>query len=50
LSVSPRTEWEFVLHTARLYERMGCDVLALNLGMLAFFTTRRYLFANSHAF
>jgi hypothetical protein len=32
LSVSPRTEWEFVLHTAGLYERMGCDLLALDLG------------------
>ncbi|KAF1831934.1 hypothetical protein BDW02DRAFT_571508 [Decorospora gaudefroyi] len=24
-------EWEFVLHTASLYGRMGCDVLALDL-------------------
>jgi hypothetical protein len=24
-------EWDFVLHTANLYERMGCDVLALDL-------------------
>jgi len=31
LSVSPRAEWDFILHTARLYERMGCDVLALDL-------------------
>lgn len=31
--VSPRAEWEFVLHTARLYERMGCDLLALDLGL-----------------
>lgn len=31
LSVSPRAEWEFILHTARLYERMGCDLLALDL-------------------
>ena len=29
--VSPRDEWEFVLHTANLYERMGCDLLALDL-------------------
>ncbi|KAF2488393.1 hypothetical protein BU16DRAFT_623447 [Lophium mytilinum] len=29
--VSPRAEWEFVLHTAGLYERMGCDLLALDL-------------------
>ena len=25
-------EFEFVLHTARLYDRMGCDALALDLG------------------
>jgi len=31
LSVSPRAEWEFVLHTSALYERMGCDLLALDL-------------------
>ena len=31
LSVSPRAEWDFILHTARLYERMGCDMLALDL-------------------
>ena len=29
--VSPRTEWEFVLHNARLYDRMGCDLLGLDL-------------------
>ncbi|KAF1845268.1 uncharacterized protein K460DRAFT_286617 [Cucurbitaria berberidis CBS 394.84] len=29
--IGMREEWEFVLHTARLYERMGCDVLALDL-------------------
>ena len=34
--VSPRAEWEFVLHTANLYERMGCDLLALDLGMPIF--------------
>ena len=39
LSVSPRAEWEFVLHNARLYERMGCDLLALDLGM---FTNPRH--------
>ncbi|KAF3935922.1 hypothetical protein ABW20_dc0107518 [Dactylellina cionopaga] len=27
-------EFEFVLHCARLYDRMGCDILALDLGML----------------
>jgi hypothetical protein len=31
LSLSPRNEWDFVLHTSRLYERMGCDLLALDL-------------------
>jgi len=31
--VTPRVEWEFVLHNARLYDRMGCDLLALDLGM-----------------
>jgi hypothetical protein len=31
LSVSPRAEWEFIIHTATLYERMGCDLLALDL-------------------
>ena len=29
--ISPRAEWEFVIQTARLYDRMGCDVLALDL-------------------
>ncbi|KAF2674851.1 WD repeat protein-like protein [Microthyrium microscopicum] len=31
MSISPRAEWEFVIHTARLYSRMGCDLLALEL-------------------
>ena len=30
--VTPRTEWEFVLHSAQLYDRMGCDLLGLDLG------------------
>lgn len=30
--ISSRAEWEFLLHTARLYDRMGCDLLALELG------------------
>ena len=30
--VSPREEWEFVMRMARLYDRMGCDILALDLG------------------
>jgi hypothetical protein len=29
--ILPHEEWSFVLHTASLYERMGCDVLALDL-------------------
>jgi hypothetical protein len=30
--VTPKVEWAFVLHSARLYDRMGCDLLALDLG------------------
>lgn len=30
--VNPRIEWEFVLHSAKLYDRMGCDLLGLDLG------------------
>lgn len=30
--VTPKVEWEFVLHSAQLYDRMGCDLLALDLG------------------
>ncbi|KAJ4153309.1 hypothetical protein LMH87_009801 [Akanthomyces muscarius] len=29
--VNPRIEWEFVLHSAKLYDRMGCDLLGLDL-------------------
>ena len=29
--ISPRDEWEFVMQNARLYDRMGCDLLALDL-------------------
>ncbi|RDL37231.1 WD40 repeat-like protein [Venustampulla echinocandica] len=29
--VTPRVEWAFVLHNAQLYDRMGCDLLALDL-------------------
>jgi hypothetical protein len=32
--VTPKVEWEFVLHSAKLYDRMGCDLLGLDLGML----------------
>ena len=31
-TISPRTEWEFVTQIARIYDRMGCDILALDLG------------------
>lgn len=34
--VTPKVEWAFVLHSARLYDRMGCDLLALDLGELFF--------------
>jgi hypothetical protein len=34
--VTPKVEWEFVLHNARLYGRMGCDLLGLDLGMFEF--------------
>ncbi len=33
--VSSSLEWDFVVHTARLYDRMGCDLLALDLGMFS---------------
>ncbi|CAJ2511065.1 Uu.00g066900.m01.CDS01 [Anthostomella pinea] len=29
--VTPRVEWEFVIHNAGLYDRMGCDLLGLDL-------------------
>ncbi|KAI0156401.1 RAVE protein 1 C terminal-domain-containing protein [Xylariaceae sp. FL1272] len=29
--VTPRVEWDFVVHNARLYDRMGCDLLGLDL-------------------
>lgn len=31
VKVTPKVEWEFVLHNARLYDRMGCDLLGLGL-------------------
>ena len=30
--IPPRAEWDFVIQNARLYDRMGCDLLALDLG------------------
>ena len=29
--ITPKEEWDFVIHTARLYDRMGCGLLALDL-------------------
>ncbi|PKS06869.1 hypothetical protein jhhlp_006945 [Lomentospora prolificans] len=29
--VTPRAEWQFVLHSAKIYDRMGCDLLGLDL-------------------
>ena len=29
--VNPREEWDFIIRNARLYSRMGCDILALDL-------------------
>lgn len=29
--ISPHAEWNFILRNARLYDRMGCDLLALDL-------------------
>ena len=31
LMVKPREEWNFIMQNARLYSRMGCDLLALDL-------------------
>lgn len=30
--VTPYAEWQFVLHSAKIYDRMGCDLLGLDLG------------------
>ena len=30
--ISSKLEWDFLIHIARLYDRMGCDLLALDLG------------------
>jgi hypothetical protein len=29
--ITPSQEWDFILQTARLYDRMGCDLLAVDL-------------------
>lgn len=34
--ITPKVEWEFVLHSAKLYDRMGCDLLGLDLGECSF--------------
>lgn len=44
--VGMREEWEFVIHTAELLGRMGCDLLALDLGMLSCLLSPCYLRAN----
>lgn len=31
VKVTPKIEWDFVVHNARLYDRMGCDLLGLDL-------------------
>ena len=31
LMINPREEWSFIMQNARLYSRMGCDLLALDL-------------------
>jgi hypothetical protein len=31
LMINPREEWNFIMQNARLYSRMGCDLLALDL-------------------
>jgi hypothetical protein len=31
LTINPREEWNFIMQNARLYSRMGCDLLALDL-------------------
>ena len=31
--VTPYVEWQFVLHNAKLYDRMGCDLLGLDIGI-----------------
>jgi hypothetical protein len=41
--ITPKVEWAFVLHSARLYDRMGCDILALDLGNIVPITLSYYL-------
>lgn len=40
--IPPRVEWEFVIQNARLYDRMGCDILALDLGTY-FLTPQKFI-------
>lgn len=37
--IAPRAEWEFIMQNALLYDRMGCDLLALDLGGLQYPST-----------
>jgi hypothetical protein len=46
--VGMREEWEFVIHTAELLGRMGCDLLALDLGMSSCFFSSYSPRANLH--
>jgi hypothetical protein len=45
--ISPLVEWNFILHNARLYDRMGCDLLALELGELSINSARRILLTDN---
>jgi len=33
VEISSKAEWDLVMRSTGLYLRMGCDVLALDLGM-----------------
>jgi hypothetical protein len=45
--VTPKVEWDFVLHSAHLYDRMGCDILALDLGAFSVFGNQHSQSTNS---
>lgn len=44
--IPPRVEWEFVMQNARLYDRMGCDILALDLGTYSLICISSQLYTN----
>lgn len=46
--ITPAVEWEFVLHSAKLYDRMGCDLLGLDLGKSSS-SSRAFDYANASA-